>query len=369
MEHVDVVVIGAGIVGLAIARKFALAGRDVLILESEDAFGTQTSSRNSEVIHAGIYYPSGSLKARMCVEGRGLLYDYCMKHHISYKKLGKLIVAIDESELGNLEDYLVNARMNGVQDLEFIDSATVRKMEPVVRSVGGLYSPSTGIVDSHELMLSYLGEAQSQGALLVLSSPVVGGYVEPDGIVLRIGGKESIEIKAQLAINSAGLTAQSVAKSIEGVPPQSVPKEYFARGHYFVLSGKSPFNRLVYPIANSAGLGVHVTLDLGGAAKFGPDVSDWSSVIDYAFDESRKDYFESAIRRYWPELDSNRLVPGYVGIRPKISGPTDPAADFVIQGASIHGLTSWIALYGIESPGLTSSLAIAEYVWKLTLEH
>lgn len=369
MEYVDVVVIGAGVVGLAIARKFALEGREVVILEAEDSFGTQTSSRNSEVIHAGIYYPSGSLKAKLCVAGREMLYAYCAQHNVVHKKIGKLIVAVEDEELGELRSYFEKAKKNGVRDLNFVDASTMREIEPAVRGIGGLLSPSTGIVDSHGLMLAYLGDAQANGAWLALKSPVLGGCVGPDGIMLEVGGEEPLQIKARLVINSAGLQAQSVARSIYGIPADSIPKEHFARGHYFALSGKSPFNRLVYPIANSAGLGVHVTLDLAGGAKFGPDVSDWGDKIDYAFNETRRAYFESAIRRYWPDLDSQRLIPGYVGIRPKVSGPHDPAADFVIQEPADSGVASWIALYGIESPGLTSSMAIANHVWDLSRKH
>lgn len=369
MEHVDVVVIGAGVIGLAIARKFASEGREVVILEAEDAFGTQTSARNSEVIHAGIYYPTGSLKARLCVAGREMLYAYCDKHHVTYNKIGKLIVAVEESERNDLQGYLDKAIKNGVHDLSFVDADTIRLMEPAVRCVGGLHSPSTGIIDSHGLMLAYLGEAQENGAWLALKSPVIDGWVEPDGMVLNVGGNEPLRLKAQLVINSAGLHAQSVARTIKGIPALSIPQEFYARGHYFSLSGKSPFNRLVYPIANHAGLGVHVTLDLGASAKFGPDVSDWTETVDYTFDENRLQYFAAAIQRYYPDLDCARLVPGYVGIRPKISGPSSPAADFVIQGKVNHGVDSWIALYGIESPGLTSSLAIADHIWNLSNEH
>lgn len=369
MEHVDVVVIGAGVVGLAIARKFALEGREVIILESEDSFGTQTSSRNSEVIHAGIYYPTCSLKAKLCVSGRELLYAYCANHNVVHRKIGKLIVAVDNAELGELRSYFDKAEKNGVRDLSFVDESTIREIEPAVSAVGGLLSPSTGIVDSHGLMLAYLGDAQANGAWLALKSPVLGGKVESDGIMLNVGGEDPLQVKALLVINSAGLYAQSVARSIYGIPTDSIPKEYYARGHYFALSGRSPFNRLVYPVANSAGLGVHVTLDLTGGVKFGPDVSDWGERIDYSFNEARSGYFKSAISRYWPDLDPQRLIPGYVGIRPKVSGPYAPAADFVIQGPSDSGLASWIALYGIESPGLTSSLAIADYVWTLSKGH
>lgn len=369
MEDVDVVVIGAGVIGLAIARRFALEHRAVIVLEAEAAIGTHTSSRNSEVIHAGLYYQKNSLKARLCVEGREKLYAYCAERHVAFQKIGKLIVAVDDAELPELQGYRAKAISNGVHDLKILEAKEILAMEPEVKCVGGLFSPSTGIIDSHGLMLSYLGDLETCGGWLALKSPVLGGRVESDGLVLDVGGQDPITLKARLVIDAAGLYSQSVARTIQGVPANSVPKRYLARGHYFSLSGKSPFSRLVYPIANSAGLGVHVTLDLGGAAKFGPDVSDWVDSVDYAFDENRREYFDSAIRRYYPGLDSSRLMPGYVGIRPKVAGPSDPAGDFVIQGITDHGLASWVALYGMESPGLTASLAIADYVWEMVSKH
>lgn len=366
MESTDVVVIGAGVIGLAIARKFALEGRDVLILEAEDAIGVHTSSRNSEVIHAGIYYPPGSLKAKLCVAGRDKLYQYCVEHKVDFKRVGKLIVAVDESELADLDGYRSKASANGAGELEFLTMTRIAEMEPAVQAVGGLFSPNTGILDSHGLMLAYLGDAEDKGASLVLRTPVAGGKVSDEGIALVLADAEQSRIKARLVINCAGLKAPHVAHQICGIPVDTIPQAYYARGHYFSLGSKSPFHRLVYPIANHAGLGVHVTLDLAGNAKFGPDVSDWSSDIDYSFDESRKSYFVSAIQRYYPDLDPAKLMPGYVGVRPKISAPQAAAADFMIQGKDVHGLSSWISLYGIESPGLTASLAIADYVWELT---
>jgi len=361
METLDCAVIGAGVVGLAIARQFARAGREVVILEAEDAFGTHTSARNSEVIHAGIYYATGSMKAKLCVAGRKQLYQYCAGHDVRHQRIGKVIVACDESEVAGLMKYKAQAETNGVDDLRLLTQAELAEMEPAVRCVAGFLSPSTGIIDSHGLMLSYLGEAEDHGAMLALSSPVLSGKVESDGIVLHVGGAEPMTVKCRTVIISAGLHAPAVARSIEGIAPATIPPTYYAIGHYYTLTTKSPFNRLIYPVARPDWLGVHVTLDLGGRCKFGPDF-EWIDRVDYQFDESREAAFYKAIRHYYPGLRDGTLSPGYTGIRPRITGPGEPAQDFTIHDQSVHGVTGLVALYGMESPGLTSSLAIADYV-------
>lgn len=360
-ERIDCAVIGAGVVGLAIARRLALAGREVVILEAEEAFGTHTSSRNSEVIHAGIYYPTGSLKARLCVAGRRALYRYCTDHGINHRRIGKLVVATEEDQLTGLRKYRDQAEINGVSDLRMLDAREVAELEPEVRGVAGFVSPSTGIIDSHGLMLAYLGDAEAHGAALALASPVVGGAVTDDGILLEVGGKEAMDLVCRTVVNSAGFHAQSVARSIEGIAAATIPPTYYAIGHYYTLAGKAPFRRLVYPVARQDWLGVHVTVDLGGQVKFGPDFN-WIDRIDYRFDESREAAFYEAIRRYYPGLRDGALQPGYTGIRPKIAGPGAPAPDFVIQGPLEHGVHGLVNLYGIESPGLTAALAIADHV-------
>ena len=360
-ERIECAVIGAGVVGLAIARRLAMAGREVVVLEAEKAFGTHTSARNSEVIHAGIYYPAGSLKARLCVAGRDALYRYCAGHGVNHSRIGKIIVACDESELPGLEKYRRQAGINGVDDLRTLTAAELGKMEPEVRCVAGLLSPSTGIVDSHGLMLSYLGDAESGGASLALASPVVAGRAGGDGIALEVGGADALTLNCKTVVNAAGLRAQAVARSIEGIPPRTIPPTWYAIGHYYALSGTAPFRRLIYPVARQDWLGVHVTVDLGGQVKFGPDFA-WIDRIDYRFDESREPAFYTAIRRYYPGLKDGALRPGYTGIRPKIAGPGEPMPDFVIQGPRAHGVAGLVNLYGIESPGLTASLAIADTV-------
>jgi len=364
VERAECAVIGAGVIGLAIARRLAMEGREVVVLEAERAFGTHTSARNSEVIHAGIYYESGSLKARLCVAGRQLLYQYCGEHDIGHRRIGKLIVASDETQVPGLQKYRAQAQTNGVSDLKWIDAVTVRELEPEVRSVAGVLSPSTGIVDSHGLMLAYLGDAEQHGASLALESPVVSGAVEDDGIRLDVGGAEPMSLKCRTVINSAGLNAQDVARSIAGLPSRTIPPTFYAIGHYYTLTGRAPFRRLIYPVARQDWLGVHVTIELGGKVKFGPDFS-WIERVDYRFNESREAAFYEAIRFYYPGLRDGALQPGYTGIRPRITGPGEPAQDFLIQGKEQHGIDGLVNLYGIESPGLTSSLAIAEHVAKL----
>ena len=361
METMDCAVIGAGVVGLAIARKLAMNGREVVILEAEDAFGTHTSARNSEVIHAGIYYASGSLKAQLCVAGRKALYQYCAEHDVNHKRIGKVIVACDETEVAGLEKYKTQAEANGVDDLRMLTPAELAEMEPAVRCVAGFLSPSTGIIDSHGLMLSYLGDAEDRGAMLALSSPVLGGSIESDGIVLDVGGAEPMTVKCRTVILSAGLRAPDVARSITGIPAATIPPTYYAIGHYYTLTTKSPFNRLIYPVARPDWLGVHVTIDLGGRVRFGPDF-EWIDRIDYQFDERREASFYKAIRHYFPGLQDGTLQPGYTGIRPRITGPGEAVQDFTFHDQHVHGVKGLVALYGIESPGLTSSLAIADHV-------
>jgi L-2-hydroxyglutarate oxidase LhgO len=360
-ERIECAVIGAGVIGLAVARRLAMSGREVVVLEAEEAFGTHASSRNSEVIHAGIYYPTGSLKARLCVAGRLALYRYCAEHDVRHHRIGKVIVACDETELAGLGKYLEQATINGVEGLRMLTVRELAELEPEVRCVAGFLSPATGIVDSHGLMLAYLGDAESHGAALALASPVVSGRVEDDGIVLEVGGAEPMSIKCGMVVNSTGFNAQAVARSIAGIPPRSVPPTHYAIGHYYTLSGAAPFRRLIYPVARQDWLGVHVTIDLGGRVKFGPDFA-WIDRVDYRFDESREAAFYHAIRRYYPGLKDGTLQPGYTGIRPKIHGPGQPAPDFVIQDQRDHGVAGLVNLYGIESPGLTSSLAVADHV-------
>lgn len=361
METVDVVVVGAGVVGLAVARQWALAGRETLILEMEARFGTQTSARNSEVIHAGLYYPTGSLKARLCVRGKDLLYRYCAERGVAHRRIGKLLIAAEEAELPALASYAQRAEANGVP-LQPLTAAEIGRIEPAVRAVAGLYSESTGILDSHGLMLALLGDAERAGATLVTHTPVVGARIEPDGIVLRTGGDEPFELRCRGLINAAGLRAQELARCIIGFPAERIPPAFYAKGHYFALSGRAPFQHLVYPMPDHAGLGIHVTLDLGGQCKFGPDVSGWPAAPDYAFESGLEDKFYRAIRRYYPDLPDGVLQPGYTGIRPKVTGPTEAAGDFIIQGPAAHGVAGLVNLFGIESPGLTACLAIAEQV-------
>jgi len=362
MERVDAVVIGAGVVGLAVARALALAGREVVILEGEDAIGTHTSSRNSEVIHAGIYYPQGSLKARSCVAGKELLYEYCVSHGVPHRRCGKLIVATDEKQIEELKGIQKKAHANGVTDVVWMSRAQALALEPELHCVAALYSPSTGIIDSHALMLSYLGDAEAKGGMLALKSPLMGAEAIANGFVLHVGD-ETVQTKT--LVNSAGLRAPSVARLVEGYPVDKAPGEFYAKGNYYSLNRRNPFSRLVYPVPEPGGLGVHVTLDLAGQARFGPDV-EWVEKIggkeDYAVDPRRSDRFYAAIRRYWPGLPDASLSPGYAGIRPKTAGPKNAAPDFEIQGPRKHGVPGLVHLFGIESPGLTSSLALAAMV-------
>jgi L-2-hydroxyglutarate oxidase LhgO len=359
MDEVDVVIVGAGVIGLAIARAIAQAGRETLVLEAANAFGTETSSRNSEVIHAGIYYPRGSLKARLCVAGRERLYEYCETHGVPHRRCGKLIVATTESQLGELEKIKAAAEANGV-DLHLLSAVQARQMEPALKSVGALHSPNTGIIDSHSYMLALLGEAERHGATLICDSRVTGARLDPRGVTLTVAGANT-GLAARMLVNCAGIHAPQLAQSIAGFPAQHVPRAYFAKGNYFTLAGRSPFTRLVYPVPEPGGLGVHLTLDLAGRARFGPDVQ-WVESCDYNVDPRRSERFYGAVRQYWPDLPDGALEPAYAGIRPKISGPGEPNADFRIAGPATHGIASVVNLFGIESPGLTASLAIADSV-------
>ena len=359
MEKLDAVVVGAGVVGLAVARALAMAGREVVILEAEDAIGTHTSSRNSEVIHAGIYYSNNSLKASSCVAGKQLLYEYCVTHGVPHRRSGKLIVASHADQAGELKNIQQKAHANGVTDVVWMTRDQVLALEPELQCVAGLYSPSTGIIDSHALMLAYQGDAEAHGAMLALKSPLQKCEIVADGFVLSVYGSEAI--KTAVLVNSAGLRAPSVARAMEGYRAELAPKELYAKGNYYSLTGKNPFKRLVYPVPEPGGLGVHVTLDMAGQARFGPDV-EWVERIDYAVDPKRAERFYAAIRRYWPGLPDGALAPGYSGIRPKTAGPGEPAPDFEIQGPRRHGIPGLVHLFGIESPGLTSSLALAEEV-------
>ncbi|MGB7540489.1 MAG: NAD(P)/FAD-dependent oxidoreductase [Burkholderiales bacterium] len=361
MESVDCVVIGAGVVGLSVARALALAGREVIVLEAESAIGTGTSSRNSEVIHAGIYYPPGSLKARLCVQGRLALYPYLAEHGVPHRRSGKLIVAAAPEQIPALEKIRAQGKANGVADLRLLPAAAAKAREPALECVAALESPSTGIIDSHGFMLALRGDAEDHGAAIVFRSPVTGGTVRAQGIELQVGGSEPERLLARRVVNSAGLIAQTVARSIEGFPLEKIPPCFYCKGNYFTLSGRSPFSRLIYPVPEAAGLGVHLTLDLAGQARFGPDV-EWIERIDYAVDPRRGERFYRAIRSYWPALKEGALQPAYCGIRPKIHAPDEPARDFLIQGPRDHGVPGLVNLFGIESPGLTAALAIGDHV-------
>lgn len=362
-ETVDALVIGAGVVGLAIARALSLAGREVVVIEETSAIGSATSSRNSEVIHAGIYYPAGSLKARHCVAGKHALYDYCESRGVPHRRLGKLIAATTDDQLGELDAIAKKAAANGVDDLEFLDAGQARRLEPAVKSTGALLSPSTGIIDSHALMLALQGEAEDHGAMIAFQNRVIGGEIEKNGITLEIAdpGGATMRLTASSVINSAGLGAQGVAHSIAGIPAETIPPLHFARGCYFTMTGRAPFERLIYPMPEPGGLGVHVTLDLAGQARFGPDV-EWIDSIDYEVNPARAEKFYPAIRHYYPDLADGALQPGYAGIRPKVVAQGAPAGDFIISGPEHHGIRGVVNLFGIESPGLTASLSLAEQV-------
>ncbi|MGB8364138.1 MAG: NAD(P)/FAD-dependent oxidoreductase [Rhizomicrobium sp.] len=358
MDVIDCVVVGAGVVGLAIARALALSGCEVLVLEGERHFGTWTSARNSEVIHAGIYYSQGSLKAELCVEGRDRLYAFCAARGVPHKRCGKLIVAADEGQCCELERIAAAARANGVSDLQELIGAAAKALEPHVACVAALLSPSTGIIDSHAYMLALLGEAEANGAQLVCDTHVEHLERIKGGWHVWFGGSDE-PLAARCVVNSAGLAAQALAQKTDGLAAEFIPPLHLAKGIYLTYSGRAPFQHLIYPLPEAGGLGAHLTLDMAGQARFGPDV-EWVDAIDYTVDLARQPQFEAAIRRLWPDADMSRLAPGYAGIRPKLSGPGEPAADFVISGPEQHGLEGLVNLFGIESPGLTASLAIAE---------
>ena len=361
-ERIDTAVIGAGVVGLAIGRALARAGRDVVVLERNARIGEGISARNSEVIHAGLYYPEASLKARLCVRGRALLYEYCRDKGIAHSRCGKLIVAIGPNQLDRLESLRLQALANGVDDIEQLTATAVHRREPLIECVAGLRSPSTGIVDSHALMLAMQGDLEAAGGAVAVLSEFKRGSVSSTGIRLVIeSDREETDLEAAVVVNCAALDASKVARALDGLDPAHVPETRFAKGSYFVLQGKNPFSELIYPLPEPGGLGIHLTLDLGGGARFGPDV-EWIETIDYEVDASRADAFHRAIRSYWPGLPPDSLVPGYAGIRPKLVGPNEPAADFVISGPADHGVPGLVNLFGIESPGLTAALASGEEV-------
>ena len=359
-DHIDCVVIGAGVVGLAVARALALSGREVVVLEAANAIGTGTSSRNSEVIHAGIYYPKDSLKARLCVRGKALLYEYCATHGVQVQRCGKLIVATSPEQVAQLQAIREKAANNGVTDMVMLTQQEAQALEPALQCHAALLSPSTGIVDSHGLMLALQGDLESAGGAVALLSAFSSAEVGADGITVHT--QDGSALHTPLLVNAAGLHAPDVAARIQGLQARHIPRAYYAKGNYFTLAGRSPFSRLIYPVPEAAGLGVHLTLDMGGQAKFGPDVQWVDSPEDLQVDPQRCAGFYDEVRKYWPDLRDGALVPGYAGIRPKISGPDEAAADFCIQTQAEHGVGGLINLLGIESPGLTSCLAIAEYV-------
>ncbi len=361
MEHVEAVVIGAGVVGLAVARALATSGIETIVVEAADMIGTGTSSRNSEVIHAGIYYPTGSLKARTCVAGKAMLYAYAEEKGVPYRRCGKLIVATSEAQNKTLEQIKAKAAANGVEDLTWLSPDEVRAREPEVACTGALLSPSTGIIDSHSLMLAYQGDAEDHGAMIAFNAPLLQGRIGEDGFTLDIGGDEPMTLRCRRLINAAGLFAPDTARKLEGLDQSRVPKGHFAKGNYYTLVGARPFSHLVYPVPEEGGLGVHVTIDLGGQVKFGPDV-EWIDELNYDVDPRRADVFYDVVRRYYPGLKDGAIEPGYAGIRPKLSGKGEPAADFVVQGPADHGVPGLVNLLGIESPGLTASMAIADQV-------
>jgi L-2-hydroxyglutarate oxidase LhgO len=362
VNETDCVVIGAGVIGLAVARVLSVGGRDVIILECERQFGMHLSSRNSEVIHAGIHYSPDSLKARLCVSGKELLYRYCAQRRIEHRRCGKFTVATAAAQIQALEDIERNARASGVLDLEWRDESQMRRAEPELRCVAALYSPSTGIIDSHGYMQTLLADAQQAGAEIVFGTEVTGLRATKHGIDIFIDQETSPVLRARNVVNSAGLEAHRVARSIEGFPRAKVPDVHYAKGSYFALSGAAPFSHLVYPAPTPDGhLGVHMTLDLAGRARFGPDM-EWVEKIDYAVDPKRAGEFAAAIKSYWPRLDAARLLPAYAGVRPKISRPGEAARDFMISGPKDHGVAGIVNLFGMDSPGLTASLAIAETV-------
>jgi L-2-hydroxyglutarate oxidase LhgO len=384
MDEIGCLVVGAGVVGLAVARALARAGHEVVVLESAATFGTGVSSRSSEVIHAGLYYPTGSLKARLCVQGRRMLYRYCAERGVAHRRCGKLVVAGGEAGVAKLQAIAARAQANGVEGLQWLDGAQARKREPALACDAALWSPESGIVDSHALMTALLGDAEAAGAVLARASPFVravrdapagGAGHAGDGWVVDVGGAEPSRVRARWLVNCAGLRAQAVARAVQGHPAAAVPPVWRAKGRYFTLAGRAPFSHLIYPTPEDGGLGVHLTLDLGGQARFGPDVQwlpppppgaveapDDPDTLDYTVDPALAPAFEAAVRRWWPGLPAGALQPAYAGVRPKLAGPGAADADFVIAGLAEHGLPGLVNLYGIESPGLTACLALADEV-------
>jgi L-2-hydroxyglutarate oxidase LhgO len=361
-ETIDAVVVGAGVVGLAVGRALALDGREVIVLEKNHAIGAETSSRNSEVVHAGIYYTPGSLKAHLCVQGRQRLYEYCREKSIAHRRCGKIIVAVTPLQDRKLEALDATARANGVDDLRWLERNELRSLEPAVVGTTALLSPSSGIIDSHALMLALQGDLEDAGGTVALRSKLSAAHYSPSGIRVRVDTEgETTELTARTVVNAAGLHATAVALSIEDAPPGEIPETRYAKGNYFIYAGRSPFRHLLYPLPEDGGLGVHATLDLGGRTRFGPDV-EWTDAIDYSLDPRRGEQFYGAVRRYWPALPDGSLSPGYVGVRPKLSGPGEPPADFRIEALGEPGDAQIVHLFGIESPGLTASLAIADHV-------
>ncbi|MDA1059039.1 MAG: NAD(P)/FAD-dependent oxidoreductase [Proteobacteria bacterium] len=368
-DYVETIIVGAGVVGLAIARSLAASGRDVLVIEKEDRIGSETSSRNSEVIHAGIYYPPQSMKAALCVEGKSMLYRYCADRGIPHRRCGKLIVAASVEEVQDLRRIQANGAASGVTDLELLDGDAARALEPNLRCVAALLSPSTGIVDSHQFMLALEGDITATGGTIALKSRFRTATPTKHGFRTQVDTPEvgGFELDCGVLINAGGLHAQSVAGSILGMPKDMIPNQFLAKGSYFVLGGRPPFERLIYPLPTAASLGLHYSVDLGGQTRFGPDV-EWVDEIDYGVSADGAVAFETSIRRYYPALPQGTLSPGYAGVRPKIVGPGAPAGDFVIQGPQAHGVRSLFNLFGIESPGLTSSMAIGRHIAALIAE-
>jgi L-2-hydroxyglutarate oxidase LhgO len=362
----QVLVVGAGIVGLAIARAAALAGHEVIVAEAADAIGTGTSSRNSEVIHAGLYYPTGTLRAVHCVRGRRMLYEFCASHGVPHRKCGKLVVATDDAEAARLEAILKQAQINGVEGVGLIDGAAARRLEPALGCVAAMVSPETGIIDSHRYMLALRGDLEDHGGAIALNTPIKRLVREGEGWAVHFGGADPQSIRVDAVVNAAGLGAQKLARATEGYPPERVPRLFLGKGSYFSCTGRAAFSRLVYPVPIPGGLGVHVTLDMAGRIRFGPDV-EWVDEENYDVDPSRADAFYSRIRDYWPALPQGALVPDYSGIRPKITGPGEPQADFMIDAPEGHGVPGLVQLFGIESPGLTSALSLGELVTRYLL--